>query len=649
MPYANMLPYLALGVPKGFTLVFNTPRQSVEDIIDGRVVAAPVPVAALPLIKDMVEFLGSYGISAENKVGSVLLFSNYPISKLGKGKKIYISAQSLTSASLLYIMLSEKLGAANMPGPAADKNSADAILLIGDDALTYSKNSPFPYTYDLASEWAREYNLPFVFARWVIRKDAKPETKARLIKWLDKLPDNEKSLINESVKNKPSSLNMTGPELRNYINGMKRILHRRENDAQELFLSKLNEIKDSQDFNKFININKFYCHPESPTASLGDKLREGSRCSSNGEILRPKGVAQNDTKGKYNICVKRLTESKALQLFHKEPLGSLMKMAYDLRMQKHPDNLVSFIIDTNPNYTNICVTRCNFCAFYRDKNSREAYTLTPKELAAKVKSAYDKGAMTVLFQGGHNPGIRLDGYISYIEEIKKSCPDIHIHPYSPTEISFVAKLEKISVQDVLIALKNAGVNTIPGGGAEILSENVRQRLAPRKESAQKWLDVMEEAHKLGFKTTATMMYGHLENANEIIEHLFRLRNLQDKTGGFSSFVPWSFKPGKSVLSKDVTHSAHPALYARIIALSRLVLDNFSHIQSSWFSETENAGSLGLLGGADDFGGILIEENVLKNTGYNKSTTVEKVKELIKSSGFTPALRNSNYQILKIYE
>lgn len=341
----------------------------------------------------------------------------------------------------------------------------------------------------------------------------------------------------------------------------------------------------------------------------------------------------------------RCERTEALEMLGRLPLGELMGMAHRARRQRWPQPVVTFVIDTNPNYTNICVTRCAFCAFCRELGDPEAYTLAPDVLVERVMMANARGATTVLLQGGHNPAIRLDDWLTYIRAIRSACPAIHIHPFSPAEYVFMARTEKMPVEEVLQAVYAEGVRTIPGGGAEILTERVRQKVAKAKATTEQWLAVCEKAHRIGFRTTATMMYGHVETDEDIVEHLIQLRALQDRTGGFSAFIPWSFKPGGSPLSRRVPVQAHPARYVRVIALARLVLDNFPHIQSSWFSESIPAGQLGLLAGADDFGGVLLEENVLRTAGHDRATTLETVKTIIRRAGFTPAQRNSYYEIL----
>lgn len=345
----------------------------------------------------------------------------------------------------------------------------------------------------------------------------------------------------------------------------------------------------------------------------------------------------------------RYDRLQALELLADLPMGQLMNLAHRERTRRFPEGVVTFVVDTNPNYTNVCVTGCTFCAFCRKSGGADAYLLSPRALAEKVEIAAAQGATTVLLQGGHNPKVGLRDWLAYIEAIRGTCPQVHIHPFGPAEIVFMADQEGCRVSDVLQTLWEAGIRTIPGGGAEILSETVRRIIAPRKATTAQWLDVCEKAHRIGFKTTATMMYGHLETDADIVDHLLRLRGLQDLTGGFTSFIPWSFKPGRTPLARQVGHPAHPARYVRIIAVARLVLDNFPHIQSSWFSESISAGQLGLLAGADDFGGVLVEEHVHKEAGHDRRATVDNVVTLIRRAGFTPARRDSYYRIQEAFD
>lgn len=330
-------------------------------------------------------------------------------------------------------------------------------------------------------------------------------------------------------------------------------------------------------------------------------------------------------------------------------LLDLMEQGWAVRQALHPGREVTFVIDTNPNYTNVCVTRCAFCSFYRAPGHPEAYTLSPAEVAGKVARAGREGATTVLLQGGHHPGLSLSYYQEMIDAIRAAAPEMHLHLFSPSEIGHIARNSGTDPETVLRIFYDMGLRTMPGGGAEILVDAVRRHVSPGKISAGEWLDIMRTAHRVGFKTTATMTYGHCERDEDIIEHLFRLRELQDETGGFYAFIPWSFKPGISRLGETVSGPELPSFYVRVIAVARIVLDNFPHIQASWFSEGWRAGQLALHGGADDFGGLLLEENVLFQARHAYATTLDALLETIRGAGFLPVQRDSLYNPLSVYD
>ncbi|MDJ0780654.1 MAG: CofH family radical SAM protein [Desulfosarcinaceae bacterium] len=345
----------------------------------------------------------------------------------------------------------------------------------------------------------------------------------------------------------------------------------------------------------------------------------------------------------------RYSSAEGLELLQKMPMGELMGLAYAARRKRLPNDIVTFVADTNPNYTNVCESGCRFCAFRRQADDEAAFTHPPEVIAEKVRQAQRRGATTVLLQGGHNPAIGVKDWLAYLRAIQTACPAIHIHPFSPAEMVYMADKEGVPLRDLLQMIYDAGVRTLPGGGAEILSERVRAEIAPAKATAFEWLEVSRLAHEVGFRTTATMMFGHVETDAEIVAHLVALRDLQDRSGGFTSFIPWSFKPGNSPLGQQIQGQVHPAKYIRVIATARLMLDNFPHIQSSWFSESVPAGQMGLLAGADDFGGLLIEENVHLSAGHDRATTMADVLTIIRRSGFTPAQRDSSYRIIKRFD
>ena len=314
-------------------------------------------------------------------------------------------------------------------------------------------------------------------------------------------------------------------------------------------------------------------------------------------------------------------------------------------MARWPERLVTFVIDSNPNYTNVCVTDCQFCAFYRKPGDREAWTLTVDEVLAKVEFAASKGATTVLLQGGHNPALPLDYYLTLVRETRTRFPQVTPHFFTASEIHTMAQVAGVRFTDILDRLWDAGQRTIPGGGAEVLSTRVRTRIAPKKGGPEAWLDVHREAHRRGFKSTATMMYGHVETVDDLLDHFDAIRGLQDQHGGFTAFVPWSFKPGNTPLEKVRPLPEGPAAYLRMIAVSRLYLDNVDHVQASWFSEGKKTGQVALHWGADDFGGTLFEESVHAEAAYVNTSSVAEIRQLIREAGFAPVQRTPLYERL----
>ncbi len=344
-----------------------------------------------------------------------------------------------------------------------------------------------------------------------------------------------------------------------------------------------------------------------------------------------------------------ISREHAAGLLQHTPIGELMARADTLRRKLYPAREVTFVVDTNPNYTNVCLTDCTFCSFYRKRNDADAYVLSPGELADRIEAAYANGATTALIQGGHHPDLRWPHARQLVQAIRERVPAMHIHPFSPSEIHHFAVTTGITIEAVLADLWALGIRSIPGGGAEILADRVRRKISPKKLKSHEWLDVMRKAHRIGFKTSATMTYGHVETPEEIVHHLFELRALQRETGGFYTFIPWSFKPGQSPLSKLVATEASAALYLRVIAVARLVLDEIPHIQASWFGEGVRAGQLALFAGADDFGGVLLEENVLREANHAVATSVDAVIEMIQQVGFTAVQRTTLYERVRAYQ
>ncbi|TDI42130.1 MAG: dehypoxanthine futalosine cyclase [Acidobacteria bacterium] len=348
------------------------------------------------------------------------------------------------------------------------------------------------------------------------------------------------------------------------------------------------------------------------------------------------------------LAGERVDRNDGLFLLAGASLLDLGQLAAEVRRKRHPEPIVTFVIDTNPNYTNVCDVDCTFCAFYRSPGHDEAYTHSVEEMLERIGRSAEKGVTTVLMQGGVNSELPLDYYLELVRAVRERYPQITPHFWSAVEIEGMAAVSGLSLQEVLRALKDAGQTTLPGGGAEILSERVRKKISHKKNVTVSWLDVHREAHALGFRSTATMMYGHVETPEDIVEHFEVIRSLQDEHGGFTAFVPWSFKPGNTPLVKKIPRHAGPNQYLRMLAASRIYLDNFDHIQASWFSEGKKTGQVALHWGADDFGGTLFEENVHAATGFVNKTSTDEIKTLIREAGFRPAQRTTLYEILEVF-
>jgi cyclic dehypoxanthinyl futalosine synthase len=344
----------------------------------------------------------------------------------------------------------------------------------------------------------------------------------------------------------------------------------------------------------------------------------------------------------------RLSKKDALNLLKNEKLITLQQMAYAKKKELHPKNITTFIVDRNINYTNICWVDCKFCAFYKHKKNKDAYVLSFQEIDKKIEELIEIGGTQILFQGGVHPNLKIDFYESLVEHIHNKFPNITIHGFSAPEIDFISKISTISVKEALVRLKNKGLSSIPGAGAEILSDRVRDIIAPKKIDVQDWLNVHKTAHQNGIKSTATMMFGTVESEEEIIEHLDLIRKLQDETGGFRAFIMWSFQPYNTALMKEgvVTHKTSPNRYLRYLAIARLYLDNFRNIQSSWVTQGSYIGQLALLYGANDLGSTMMEENVVASAGAKNSMAKEEMIRLISDLGEIPAQRNTAYEIIE---
>ena len=345
---------------------------------------------------------------------------------------------------------------------------------------------------------------------------------------------------------------------------------------------------------------------------------------------------------------KRLSKEDALDLIKNASLLDLAKMASAKKDELHKEKLTTFIVDRNINYTNVCWVDCKFCAFFRHKKDNDSYVLKFDEIDEKIEELLAIGGTQILFQGGVHPNLKIDYYEELVNHIHTKYPQITIHGFSSIEIDFIAKVSKISILEVLKRLQAKGLSSIPGAGAEILSDRVRDIIAPKKMDTQEWLEVHKLAHSIGMKTTATMMFGTVETDEEIIEHWDLIRKLQDETGGFRAFIMWSFQGENTKLMEE-----HPQIkpqssnrYLRLLAVSRLYLDNFKNLQSSWVTQGSYIGQMALKFGANDLGSTMMEENVVKAAGASNRMNQDEMIRLIKDIGEIPAKRDTAYNILE---
>ncbi len=346
---------------------------------------------------------------------------------------------------------------------------------------------------------------------------------------------------------------------------------------------------------------------------------------------------------------KRLTNKEALDLIQNASLLDLSQMASKRKLELHPQKITTFVVDRNINYTNICWVDCKFCAFYRHQKDDDAYVLSYEEIDKKIDELLEIGGTQILFQGGVHPKLKIEWYEDLVEHIHTKYPQVTIHGFSSIEIDFISKISKISYDEVLKRLKTKGLSSIPGAGAEILNDEVRDIIAPKKLDTKDWLEVHKVAHKNGIKSTATMMFGTVETDEQIIDHWDKIRQLQDETGGFRAFIMWSFQSAHTKLAEELYIPPQSSnRYLRLLAVARLYLDNFKNIQSSWVTQGSYIGQMALKFGANDLGSTMMEENVVSAAGATNRMNQDEMIKLIKDIGENPAKRDTAYTILEKY-
>ncbi len=336
----------------------------------------------------------------------------------------------------------------------------------------------------------------------------------------------------------------------------------------------------------------------------------------------------------------RLSADDGVRLFHHNNIVELAALADYVRWQKHPEPVVSYVVARNINYTNVCWVRCSFCNFYRIPGAEGGYVLPREVIFQKIEELVSVGGVEILMQGGLNPKLKIEWYEELLSAIRDRFPGVIRHAFSPAELIYIKNISKLTMEETLTRLKAAGLSSIPGGGAEILTDRVRQHISPYKDTADEWIDCMRVAHKVGLPSTATMMYGSVDTVEDRVEHFIRLRELQDETGGFTAFAAWNYQPDGTELGGERA----PAFdYLRTIAIARVMLDNFSNIQASWVTQGPRIGQISLRYGVNDFGQTMMEENVVSQAGCTFAVPIEEMERLITDAGFIPARRNTRYE------
>jgi cyclic dehypoxanthinyl futalosine synthase len=609
------------GSPSQFELSFDLPARCAERLATGDADLGLIPVGAYATSREELRIVPGIAIAGHGAVRTVLLVGEVPWEQM---REIALDGASRSSAMLVRLLCHERgLTPAFREVPHDEVLDAargtTGALVIGDAG--FDAEARFPHVQDLGAAWHELTGLPFVYAVWAGRPDAvDADAIARLQRSLD-----------------------DGLAARPIIARAHAEAHGGDPAVYESYLS--HNIRYRLGAAELSGLAAFFSRARAaglidgtPRARLYEAGRAGATPVSN--IARSRSV---DTLLADAAAGGRLSPEEAMRVYAEAPVLELGAAADARRRMLHPDDVVTYIIDRNVNYTNVCVTRCKFCNFYRPPtNKTEGYVLSRDELARKFQETVDLGGVQILLQGGLNPNLPLTWYEDLFRWMKANFP-LAIHGLSPEEVRYIAELENLPIRAVVERLIAAGLDSIPGGGAEILDDEIRHAISPLKCTADTWMEVMRQAHALGLRTTATMVFGFGEESRHIIGHLEKLRSQQDLTAGFTAFICWPFQAeGTRLKLHDDTTAMR---YLRIFALSRLYLDNFPGLQVSWPTMGPEVGQVGLRFGGNDFGSAMIEENVVSQAGAVFKLSAADIERYIRSAGFQPRRRNMRYERL----
>lgn len=611
--YLNARPlYEGLATDPRVELSLGLPAEVARRVAEDEARIALMPVAAAAAIGDLRMIRGS-AIGARGKVRSVAIVSERPIDEL---ESIALDLSSRTSVVLARLLLRHRLGhepkLVGLPAKEAIAHVSGraGALVIGDPALAIE--GKFPHVFDLAEEWTRWTGLPFVFAAWCGRAGAIAPGDERIF---DDARVRGLRARAEIARAHAEKTGLAPASLESYL---------------------VDSIRYAFDEEERAGLDRFF--DEAARAGLLPK----ARAAFFGDQRRTMLVPSIDSLLSRAAEGERLSAAEGERLLAEAGLFDLGLAADAVRKRKHPDGVVTYIVDRNVNYTNVCTTSCRFCAFYRPVGHPEGYVLSRDVLRQKLQEVVDAGGVQILLQGGLNPDLRIEWYEDLFRWMKSEF-SLGLHALSPEEILHIAQLEGLTVRRVLERLHAAGLDSVPGGGAEILVDRVRRKIAKAKCTSDEWLGVMRTAHHMGLRSSATMMYGTVDSARDRVNHLVKLRDLQDETGGFTAFFCWDFQHEQGVRIEAGDHGTH--LYLRQQAVARLMLDNVSHVGASWVTQGPDVGQVALRFGADDFGSVMFEENVVSSAGTTFGINASSIEARIREAGFRAVRRNVRYDWL----
>ena len=630
-------PRLPDGRPM-FEVVEALPSACARQLADGEVDVALVPVAAYAAHPEW-EVVPEIGIGCRGPVETVVLVADCELEDI---ERVWLDDASRTSAVLVQLLLRE-MGIHPEFIPVAHGDGAelvvgrDAALIIGDAAFGLAER--FSTHRDLGEWWLEQTGLPFVFAFWAARPGALEPVHVDALQWArDRSLEKFAEAIAEDYRNERVARGAPALPVNHYANYLRRRIrysletHQREGLVEYLTRAREGGLLTIPGLERDDEVHVQFA------GGLGSASLRAAR--------RQRGPMRVDDLLARAAAGERLDLAEGIYLHDRADVMALGRAADARRQALHPEGVVTYIIDRNVNYTNVCVTRCKFCNFYVPPTAKTGkYTLTREQLRQKFAETESLGGVQILLQGGLNPELGIEWYEDFFRWSKREFPRLHMHALSPTEIIHIAQLEELSIRAVLERLAAAGMDSLPGGGAEILDDEIRHRISPFKNSADEWLAVMREAHDMGMKTTATMVFGFQETAEHRLVHMERLRELQDQTGGFTAFITWPFQAdGTRLKLRDDTSAMQ---YLRVQAVARLFLDNIPNIQVSWPTLGPEIGELALRFGANDFGSVMIEENVVSQAGAAFMMTAEQIESHIRLAGFHPRRRNQRYELLEL--